>query len=303
MASQAQSAQTATDVGALAQQSFQQRTLFNDALRRFRHNRVAVAGALVIALVAIAGVFAPILAPHSPYTLGLGGEYAPPSWEHPLGTDELGRDILSRIMFGARYALGLSLVAVSLAAVLGILLGLITGFVGGWLDTVVMRMVDVMLAFPTFLLGLALVTFAGPSVRNVALVLAISHLPRYVRLVRGIVLAQMQREFIEAARVAGGSTFKIVTRHLLPNSLDPLIVYASLDLGVIITALAGLSFLGVGIQPPTPDWGVMLTSARQNLYIAPWTAIFPGLAISITVIAFNFVGDGFRDALDPRMRR
>lgn len=303
MASQAQSAQTATDVGALAQQSFQQRTLFNDAFRRFRHNRVAVAGALVIALVAIAGVFAPILAPHSPYTLGLGGEYAPPSWEHPLGTDELGRDILSRIMFGARYALGLSLVAVSLAAVLGILLGLITGFVGGWLDTVVMRMVDVMLAFPTFLLGLALVTFAGPSVRNVALVLAISHLPRYVRLVRGIVLAQMQREFIEAARVAGGSTFKIVTRHLLPNSLDPLIVYASLDLGVIITALAGLSFLGVGIQPPTPDWGVMLTSARQNLYIAPWTAIFPGLAISITVIAFNFVGDGFRDALDPRMRR
>lgn len=303
MASQAQSAQTATDVGALAQQSFQQRTLFNDAFRRFRHNRVAVAGALVIALVAIAGVFAPILAPHSPYTLGLGGEYAPPGWGHPLGTDELGRDILSRIMFGARYALGLSLVAVSLAAVLGILLGLITGFVGGWLDTVVMRMVDVMLAFPTFLLGLALVTFAGPSVRNVALVLAISHLPRYVRLVRGIVLAQKQREFIEAARVAGGSTFKIVTRHLLPNSLDPLIVYASLDLGVIITALAGLSFLGVGIQPPTPDWGVMLTSARQNLYIAPWTAIFPGLAISITVIAFNFVGDGFRDALDPRMRR
>jgi peptide/nickel transport system permease protein len=283
--------------------STRQRTLFSDARRRFMRNHLAVAGLAVIVVIALIGLLSPLIAPHDPYTLGLGDEYLSPSRAHLLGTDELGRDILSRIMHGARYDLGLALAAVALSTSAGLLIGLATGYLGGWLDTIVMRCVDVMLAFPTFLLGLALVTFAGSSVRNVALVLAISHLPRYIRLIRGTVLGQKEREFVEAARVAGASTGSILIRHLLPNSLAPLIVYASLDLGVVITALAGLSFLGVGIQPPTPDWGVMLTSARQNIYIAPWTAIFPGLAISITVIAFNFIGDGLRDALDPRMQR
>lgn len=280
----------------------QQRSLWGDTRKRFVRNRLAVAGFIIILAIAILAVLAPWISPHDPYKLGLGNEYQSPSREHLLGTDELGRDILSRILFGARYALGLAFAAVALAATAGMIIGLLAGFLGGTFDSVVMRIVDVLLAFPTFLLGLALVTFAGPSVRNIAIVLAISHLPRFIRLIRGTTLGLKHREFIEAARVSGASTPSIVLRHLMPNALSSLIVVASLDFGTVITSLAGLSFLGIGIQPPTPDWGVMLTSARQSIYIAPLTAIFPGLAISITVIAFNLIGDGVRDALDPKLQ-
>ena len=176
-------------------------------------------------------------------------------------------------------------------------------YVGGLPDTILMRIIDVMFAFPAFLLGLALVAFLGPSIGNVVLVLAITHAPRYARLIRGAVLSIRRREFVEAARAIGVSGPGLVARHILPNSIAPIVIYATLDLGLIITALAGLSFLGVGIQPPTPDWGLMLTTARNNLAVAPWTAVFPGLAISLTVMGFNFMGDGLRDALDPRLQR
>jgi peptide/nickel transport system permease protein len=264
---------------------------------------MALLGLIVIALFSLAGLFAPVIAPQNPLTMNLGSEYSSPSREHLLGTDELGRDVLSRIIHAARYDLGLSFVTVMISAVVGMLVGAIAAFAGGWVDTIVMRIIDIMLAFPAFLLGLALVAFVGPSLKNIVIILAISHLPRYARLIRGSVLSIQRREYVEAARVMGASNSLIIGRHILPNSIAPMIIYATLDIGIIITALAGLSFLGVGIQPPTPDWGLMLTTARNNLVIAPWTAIFPGLAISLSVMAFNFIGDGLRDALDPRAQR
>jgi peptide/nickel transport system permease protein len=264
---------------------------------------MAILGLLIILGFALLGLLAPVVALYDPMALGLGEEYLEPSAEHPFGTDELGRDVFSRIVYAARNDLGLALITVLLAAVSGSTVGTVAAYVGGLPDTILMRIIDVMFAFPAFLLGLALVAFLGPSIGNVVLVLAITHAPRYARLIRGTVLSIRRREFVEAARAIGVSGPGLVARHILPNSIAPIVIYATLDLGLIITALAGLSFLGVGIQPPTPDWGLMLTTARNNLAVAPWTAVFPGLAISLTVMGFNFMGDGLRDALDPRLQR
>jgi peptide/nickel transport system permease protein len=287
---------------ALTRASIRQRGLWSDAGRRFLRHHMAVVGLSIVLTFALLSLLAPLIAPYDPLALGLGDEYLEPSAEHPFGTDELGRDVFSRVIFAARYDLGLALVTVVLASAIGVIVGTVSAYAGGLLDTVAMRIVDVMFAFPAFLLGLALVAFLGPSISNIVLVLAVTHVPRYARLIRGSVLTVQRREFVEAARVTGAGPAAIVARHVLPNSIAPIVVYATLDLGIIITALAGLSFLGVGIQPPTPDWGLMLTTARNNLAVAPWTAIFPGLAISLTVVGFNFMGDGLRDALDPRLR-
>lgn len=280
-----------------------QRTLWGDALRRFVRNQRAVLGLLVLSTLGLIGLLAPLLAPYSPMAMDLGGEYAAPSAEHLFGTDELGRDVLSRMIHAARNDLGLSLITVLIAASTGLTVGTLAGYYGGILDMVLMRILDVMFAFPAFLLGLALVAFMGPSTSNVVLILAITSFPRYARLIRGTVISMKRREYVDAARAIGASGRSIILRHIAPNSIAPIIVYATLDMGAVITALAGLSFLGVGIQPPTPDWGLMLTTARNNLFAAPWTAIFPGIAISLAVISFNFMGDGLRDALDPRMQR
>lgn len=279
-----------------------ERSLWGDAWQRFAHNQMSVLGLTIVLFFAAAAAFAPLIAPFNPQAMELGNNFAAPSAEHPFGTDKLGRDVLSRIIFGGRYDLGLTLVTVLLTVTLGLSIGIIAAFFGGSLDTLLMRTIDIMLAFPAFALALALVTFLGPSLFNIVLILAVTRFPRYARLMRGSVLSIKSREYIEAARMVGISNRVIITRHILPNSIAPIIVYATLDLGSIITALAGLSFLGVGIQPPTPDWGLMLTDARNNLVIAPWTAIFPGLAISLVVIGFNLLGDGLRDALDPRLR-
>lgn len=277
------------------------RTLWGDAVRRFVRNRLAMVGLAIVGFLTVVGVLAPMVAPHPPLAMGLRNTYLPPSSEHLFGTDELGRDILSRMMYAARYDLAFTFLTVAVAAGTGVVVGAAAAYWGGILDTLLMRTVDVMLAFPVFMLGLALVAFLGPSTTNVITALAITRFPRYARLMRGLVLSIQQREYVEAARSIGASNPSIIMRHILPNGIAPIVIYATLDMGTTITALAGLSFLGVGIQPPTPDWGLMLTTARNNLAIAPWTAVFPGLAISITTMGFNFMGDGLRDALDPRL--
>jgi peptide/nickel transport system permease protein len=229
--------------------------------------------------------------------------YAPPGRGHLMGTDALGRDIWSRILFGGRFDLGLSVGAVTIATSAGVLLGLVAGYWGGAVENVLMRVIDMLLAIPDLLLALAIVAFVGPSIPSVVLVIAFSRMPRYARLVRGAVLGLKSREFVTAATALGASRARILRRHLIPNLTGVIVVYSTLDLGGALGALAGLSFVGVGIQPPTPEWGLMLADARQNLVLAPWSAIFPGLAISLTILAFNFTGDGLRDAFDPRLGR
>lgn len=295
-------AETAQALPIQSRRQGQSRSLWSDAWHRFASNRKAVVGLFIVLFFVLLAGIGPMLAPHKPLTMRLDASYTPPSPDHPFGTDDLGRDVLSRIIYGARYDISLTLVTVLLAVVTGLVAGTIAAYFGGITDTVLMRSVDVLLAFPAFVLGLALVAFLGPSIRNIVLVLATTRFPRYARLIRGTVLSVKRREYVEAAQMIGTPDHKIILEHILPNSIAPVIVYSTLDLGSIITALAGLSFLGVGIQPPTPDWGLMLTSARNNLVIAPWTAIFPGLAISLAVIGFNFMGDGLRDALDPRLQ-
>ncbi|MBI4278186.1 MAG: ABC transporter permease [Armatimonadetes bacterium] len=272
------------------------------AWRRFLRHRNAVGGTVVILLFGVGALVAPLLTPYGPIRVDLLATSQPPGPGHPLGTDDLGRDLWSRILYGGRYALGLSLLTALLAGAVGTGVGVVSGYNGGWIDGVVMRVVDILLAFPTFLLGLALMAVVGPSVGNVVAVLAFTRMPRYARLLRGSTLTLRNAEYVTAAQAMGASGTRVVFRHILPNCVAPATVFMSLDLGGIVTSLAGLSFLGVGIQPPAPDWGVMLTDARKFIYTAPWIALFPGLAITLTVMAFNFVGDGVRDALDPRLR-
>ncbi len=273
------------------------------AWQRFLRHRTAVGGTALIVLVGLGAIAAPVLASHGPISVDLLAPFRPPGPGHLFGTDDLGRDLFSRIVYGGRYALGLSLLSASTAAIVGIAVGVIAGYSGGWIDGAVMRVVDVLLAFPTFLLGLALMAVVGPSLFNIVAVLAFTRMPRFARLLRGATLGVKNAEYVTAAQAGGATGARIIIRHLLPNCLGPAMVFISLDLGAIVTSLAGLSFLGVGIQPPAPDWGVMLTDGRKFLHTAPWVALFPGAAITLTVMAFNFIGDGVRDALDPRLIR
>ena len=274
-----------------------------EAWDRFARNRLALAGGAFLVLAAAACAAAPLLAHESPTAMALASPYGPPAPAHIFGTDALGRDVWSRVLWGGRVDLSLAVVAVLVASLGGIALGVVTGYGGGALDEVVMRAVDVFLAIPELLLALALVAFVGPSIPSVVGILAFSRLPRYTRMVRGTVLALRGREFVTASAALGASRARLLRRHIVPNLAGTIAVYSTLDLGGVIGALAGLSFIGAGVQPPAPEWGVMLADARQNLVLAPWTAVFPGLAITITIIAFNVLGDGVRDALDPRMRR
>jgi peptide/nickel transport system permease protein len=269
----------------------------------FLRNRLATGAGAFLVLLVLTCLLAPLVTSQDPIAMSLGKPYAPPSAEHLLGTDALGRDILSRILFGGRFNLLLSIGAVGMATSAGVLLGLIAGFWGGAVENTLMRIIDILLAIPDLLLALAIVAFVGPSLPSVVLVIAFSRMPRYARLVRGAVLGLKSREFVTAATALGASHARILWRHLIPNLTGVIVVYSTLDLGGALSALAGLSFVGVGIQPPTPEWGLMLADARQNLVLAPWSAIFPGLAISLTILAFNFTGDGLRDVLDPRLGR
>ncbi|MDI6894719.1 MAG: ABC transporter permease [Bacillota bacterium] len=271
--------------------------------RRYGRNRVAVFGAAVLFLEILVAVLAPWLAPHDPTKLQLGSVLLPPGTPgHMLGTDEFGMDVSSRLIYGARISLTVGVVVVSISAALGIILGALAGYYGGWVDTLVMRAVDLLLAFPFFVLAIAIMAVLGPSLYNAMIALGVIGWTGYARIVRGQFLALREKEFVEGARSAGCSDLYIIVRHMLPNSWAPIIVQATLGLGGAILSASGLSFLGMGAQPPTPEWGAMLSTGQYYIRRAPWLTTYPGLAIMVTVLALNFVGDGLRDALDPRLK-
>lgn len=274
--------------------------LRSPAVRRFARNRAALVGlALVVVLVA-AALLAPVLAPYAPDAQNLRARLRPPSQAHWFGTDEFGRDILSRVLFGARVSLLTGLVPVLVAALIGSALGLVAGFYRGRLDAVLMRVMDVLLAFPSLLLALAVVGALGPGLENAVIAVAIVGIPSYARIVRSVVIAAREEDFVVAAKALGARDPRLLLKHVLPSALGALSVQATLGIGFAILSMAGLSFLGLGVQPPTADWGEMLARGRRYLPGSPWLLLYPGAAISLTVLAFNLLGDGLRDALDPR---
>jgi peptide/nickel transport system permease protein len=268
----------------------------------FVRDHLAVAGVLVLAAAALIAILAPLIAPYDPTSLGSFAPREGPSWDHLFGTDRIGRDVLSRLLYGARISLGIGVLSMGIGAVLGTLLGAIAGYAGGTVDALLMRLVDLVLAFPRLVLLIALVAVFRPSVATLVLVIGLTQWPSTARVVRGEVLSLREREFVQAARALGFSRARIVLRHVIPNTLAPVIVAATLGIGNVIVLEAGLSFLGLGIEQPTPSWGSMIADGRSDALTAWWLTMFPGLAIVAVVLAFNLVGDGLRDALDPRMR-
>ena len=270
----------------------------------FRQNRGAVAGLVVFILLVLTALFAPVLAPHDPTTQYRDAFLTPPFWqeggraEFPLGTDAVGRDMLSRLIFGARYSLFIGIVVVSVALVGGVIIGLIAGFFRGWVDGLIMRVMDVILAFPSLLLALVLVAVLGPGLTNAMIAIAIVYQPHFARLTRAAVMGEMRREYVTAARVAGAGNLRLMFKTILPNCLGPLIVQATLSFSSAVLDSAALGFLGMGAQPPAPEWGTMLAILR-----AWWVVTLPGLAILVSVLAINMMGDGLRDALDPKLKR
>jgi len=248
-------------------------------------------------------IFAPLIAPYDPLKANLSEIIQPPSRSHLLGTDELGRDILSRIIYGARISLTIGLVSMGIGLLGGVPLGILGAYYGRWVDLVVMRFVDILLSFPAILLAIVIVSVLGPGLYNAMIAVGVAQLPIYARLARAVVLSLKEKEFIEAAKSLGESDLRIILRHITPNSLTPIIVQATLMIASAILSAAALGFLGLGAQPPTPEWGTMLSKGRLYLRVAPHITTFPGLAILITVLGFNLLGDGLRDALDPRMAR
>lgn len=276
-------------------------SLLGPALRRLRANRAAMAGLAIVLLLMVAALAAPLLTRYDPLAPELANRLQPPGAAHWLGTDDLGRDILTRIIYGARVSLQVGIASVLVAVLLGVPLGAMAGYFGGIVDNLIMRGMDIMLAFPGILLAIAIVAVVGPSLHNAMLAIGIVSIPVYARVVRASVLSLKEKEFIDAARVAGAHHFRIILRHALPNSLSPLIVQATLGVATAILDAAALSFLGLGAQPPTPEWGAMLSQGRAFLRLAPWVTFFPGLAIMLLVMGLNLFGDGLRDALDPRL--
>jgi peptide/nickel transport system permease protein len=271
--------------------------------RRLLGDRLAVVGLLLVSFFVIAAVFAPLLSPHDPLAVDATGRLAGSSWEHPLGTDPLGRDTLSRILFGARWSLGTAAVATFVVMLIGVAVGTLSGYYGGRFDSILMRIVDVLLAFPSLVLYLAIVGTLGPGLRNVMIALISLSWAGYARIVRGIVLTLRERGFVRASLALGAGDARLMVRHVLPNVVAPVLILASLQMGGLILALAALGFFGLGVQPPTPEWGTMVNESRLFLQRTPALMIWPGLAISLSVIGFNLLGDSLRDILDPRLSR
>jgi dipeptide transport system permease protein len=275
----------------------------------FRENRGAVFGLYVFVIFAVLAIFGPWIAPHDATEQFRAVTLQPPVWQeggtwtHILGTDPLGRDMLSRLVVGARYSFFVGVVVVTIAGSGGILIGLIAGFAPKWLDSIIMRIMDVILAFPSLLLALVLVAILGPSLTNAMIAIAIVLQPHYVRLTRASVLSERQKDYVTSARVVGAGYFRLMFVTVLPNCLAPIIVQAALSFSTAILDAAALGFLGMGAQPPTPEWGTMLAEAREFILRAWWVVTFPGLAILVTVLAINLMGDGLRDALDPKLKR
>lgn len=267
---------------------------------RLKRNRLAMVGGSVVLLLFLVSLCAPLLAPYNPNEINAWQVLSPPSWSHWFGTDELGRDVFSRVLFGARISLKVGLVAIGIAVVLGSLVGLAAGYYGGWVDTLLMRMVDIMLCFPAFFLILAIITFLEPSIWYIMIVIGLTGWMGVARLVRAETLTIREMDYIMAARCSGASDSRIILRHILPNALSPVLVAATLGVAGAILTESALSFLGIGVQPPTPSWGNILTSGKDYIEFAWWLSLYPGLAILITVLAYNLLGEGIRDALDPR---
>ncbi len=270
--------------------------------RRLIRRKGAVFGGAVVLLFVLAAIFAPYLTPYDPLATNWLAVRKPPSDAYWLGTDEIGRDVLSRVIFGARASLLAGVVSVAISLSVGVPLGLLAGYVGGWLESVLMRIVDAMLAVPFLILAIALAAFLGPSLTNAMIAIGISATPIMIRLARAQVLAVKVEDYIEAARAIGNPHLRIALRHIFPNIVPPILVQATLAIAAAIIAEASLSFLGLGQQPPAPSWGSMLNVAKNHIHYAPWMAIWPGLSIFVVVLAFNLLGDGLRDALDPKSR-
>jgi peptide/nickel transport system permease protein len=273
------------------------------AIRRFLRHRLAVFGLVVVVLFILAAVLAPWIAPADPIQTSWTSIRKAPSAAHWFGTDENGRDVLSRVLWGARVSMAAGVLSVMVALLIGVPVGLLAGLAGGWTDTVISRIADAMLSVPFLILAIALAAFLGPSLENAMLAIAITASPVFVRLARGMTLEAKSTDWLEAARALGNPPWRLGLVHVLPNIIPPLLVQATLSIAEAIIAEASLSFLGLGQQPPSPSWGSMLNSAQRFLTQAPWLAVFPGLAIFLVVLAFNLMGDGLRDALDPRSER
>jgi peptide/nickel transport system permease protein len=272
-------------------------------VRQFRRSNAAMVGLGLTLLFVLLAVLAPVLAPYDPTQFTLGQQLRPPSAANPLGTDELGRDILSRILFGARITLLITLGAVLVSLVIGTLLGIVAGYLGGWTDTAIMRVMDILLAMPGFLLAIAIIAALGAGTINVVIAVGVFSIPAFARVARGSTLSVKQQEFVLAARAMGGTPGSIMASHILPNVAPPLVVQTTLRLATAILTASGLSFLGLGPQPPTPEWGAMLSTGRNLITSSPQLATIPGLAILLVAVGFNLLGDGLRDALDPRLKR
>ena len=272
-------------------------------LRYLRRAPLGFAGALLLVTFALVAIAAPFIAPYDPLSIDVSNGLAAPSWIHLLGTDYLGRDVLSRLLFGARASLGAAVAVVVIVTTIGIAVATVAGFCGGWVDEIIMRLVDTVLAFPSIILALVVAGLLGPGLRNVVLGMTMVRWAGYARVVRSLILSLREREFIMAARSIGASDGRIMTRHLLPNVLGPVVVLTTLDLGSAILGISGLSFIGLGVQLPHPEWGAMLNYGRPYIQTASWLVVFPGLAIALSVLSANLLGDALRDLLDPRYRR
>jgi len=277
-------------------------TLLSENWRRFRANKLALAGSLVVLLLFIVSLAAPVLAPHDPEAINVKLILSQPSPEHPFGTDQLGRDVLSRMIYGSQISLKVGFVAVGIATLIGIVLGALAGFYRGWVDIVIMRFVDVMLCFPSFFLILAVIAFLEPSIWNIMAVIGLTGWMGVARLVRAEFLSLREREFVLAARAAGAGDMRIIFLHILRNAWAPVVVSATLGVAGAILTESALSFLGIGVQPPTPSWGNILTEGKDNLQIAWWLSLYPGLAILVSVLGFNLLGEGIQAALNPKLR-
>jgi ABC-type dipeptide/oligopeptide/nickel transport system permease subunit len=281
---------------------------FFDQLEKLLKNKTGVAGLVIITVFVFLALFAPLISPHSPVENALYDQLIPPMWEdggsgkNILGTDDLGRDMLSRLIFGARVSLIVGLVSVGIALILGTFFGAVAGYFGGWIDNVIMRIMDIILAFPGILLAIVIVAYLGPGLRNAMMAIGVISIPRFARIVRASVLEENEKDYVLAARAVGARNRRILFNTVLPNCMAPIIVQASLGFGSAILDAAGLSFLGLGAQPPIPEWGAMIAMGRSMILRAWWVMTFPGIAILLGVLGFNLLGDGLRDALDPRLR-
>jgi ABC-type dipeptide/oligopeptide/nickel transport system permease subunit len=281
---------------------------FFEQISQLWRNKTAVLGLIIITIFILSAIFAPYLSPYDPVETSLYDQLKPPvwhlkgKWENILGTDDLGRDILSRLIYGARVSLLVSVVSVGLAFIIGTLLGCFSGYYKGFMDSTIMRIMDIILAFPYILLAIVVVAYLGPSLQNAMIAIAITYVPRFARIVRGSVLEECEKDYVSAARAIGASDLRIIFIAILPNCFGPLIVQTTLGFASAILDMAALSFLGLGAQPPTPEWGAMIAKSRALILRASWVMTFPGLAILFAVLGFNLLGDGLRDALDPRLR-